>query len=217
VPDAVNFTAKVEDSDFDYVNYGPYDDHVSFDRMWQGGGDASALRSYRAHHPAARIYDVTYRGRTVWMTLKQFAIWREALKYYKRGKRTTLDKIARTVGCSKSTVSRFLVRLDLWRFIDYISIVGRNGFTIIQTRRDVYSEWDANLSGARVTIASRKKARNLMAAMVKREIMRRLHPILQHIRGLHPYDDDPYPPSVFFDIPLMKLGRTGGTFDRIEW
>ena len=203
-----NFIATVEASPEPFwYDKNPYDDGVKFDDRPMGGGPISALRAYRAYHPAARIYDVTHRGRTVWMTLKQFAIWRECQKYYKRGKRTTLAEIAKTVGCSRATVSRFLVRLDLWRFIDYVAIVGRAGFIQIQTRRDVFTEWDANSSGARHTIASRKKARNLLALAVKRRMRQALNWMLF----------DGYSPSAFHDTPLAfyipaQLGRTVATF-----
>jgi DNA-binding transcriptional regulator GbsR (MarR family) len=190
---------------------------VFSDETWIGGGPLSALRLYRAHHPDARIYDVTYRGRTVWMTLKQFAIWREALKYYKRGKRTTLEQIAKTVGCSKSTVSRFLTRLDLWRFIDYVTLLGRTGGTYIFTRKDIFSEADANESGARITQAARKKARYRLAMSVKRRILEELRPVLAQYK-LPPLKPDlqhhfaPIEEWVQQTFNFGKLGRTGGTF-----
>src|SRR4249920_2288946 len=102
--------------------------------IWSSNG--MALRAYQAFHPDAAIYTVTYRGRTVWMTSKQQAIWHEIGKYWNRGKRDTLARIAGIVGCSRATVSRFLRRLDLWRFIDLVTLRGRNGGTFIFTRKD---------------------------------------------------------------------------------
>ena len=180
--------------------------------FWQGGGDFAALRAYRAHHPAARIYDVTFNGRTVWMTLKQFAIWREALVYHKRGQRTTLAAIAETVGCSKSTVSRFLTRLDLWRFIDYVALIGRRGGTWIMTRVRPNSDAPFHDAGARITRASRRRARDNMALRLRAIMQRTLQPMLDKFK---------IPPKVWWKREVEQVealtldGRTGGTFTRI--
>jgi len=94
-------------------------------------GSLTALRAFRAHHPAAAIYDQTYNGRTVWMTAKQVAIWSTIRAYWRQGKLLTLEGIANRVGCSRSHVSRFLHRLDLWRFINLTVFRGRGGGVVV--------------------------------------------------------------------------------------
>lgn len=137
-----------------------YDRGADYASQWQGGGNVSALHAYQAYHPNAAIYLVTYRGRTVWMTSKQQAIWREVQVYWRRGKRDTLARIARVVGCSRATVSRFLRRLDLWRFIDLASLRGRNGGTYVFTRKwEAFKRW---------TESARMRLRRLLAERVKR-------------------------------------------------
>jgi hypothetical protein len=187
--------------------------------MWQGGGDMAALRLYRAHHPGARIYDVTFRGRTVWMTLKQFAIWREVLKYTKRGKRTSLSVIANIVGASRSTVSRFLRRLDFWRFIDVATLAGRGGGTYIFTNINPFQDQLAWESGARITLRGRHKARAILATRIRIEARKRLEPLLQVFRI-------PRPPwykaiKVQLSLPIngagpAYLGSTDATLKRTK-
>jgi hypothetical protein len=116
------------------------------------------------------------------MTLKQFAIWREIQQYRQRGKLLTLGRIAETVGCSRATVSRFLRRLDLWRFIDCFSLRGRGGGVIIMTRRDPFVEEDAMASGARITRKTRNRARARMAREFKKAAMERIAPLLAKYR-----------------------------------
>jgi len=128
-----------------------------------GGGPVGTLRAYQAFHPNAAIYIVTYRGRTVWMTSKQQHIWHEVQKYWRRGKRDTLARIATIVGCSRATVSRFLRRLDLWRFIDLASIRGKGGGTYIFTRKNPYME-----PFKRWTMSMRARVRVALAKQVKR-------------------------------------------------
>lgn len=171
--------------------------------MWQGGGDLSSLRLYRAHHPGARIYSVTYRGRSVWMTLKQFAIWREVLKYQDRGRRTTLKIISETTGASRATVSRFLKRLDFWRFIDCATIVGRGGGTYVFTRGNPFADADAWNAGARITMASRKKARHLLAASIKRQARKRIEPLLEKYRIVR---------TVWWRREVLQMSVPGGEF-----
>jgi hypothetical protein len=145
------------------------------------GGPFTTLRAYQHWHPNAAIYTVTYRGRTVWMTSKQQAIWHEVQKYWKRGKRDTLARIATIVGCSRATVSRFLRRLDLWRFIDLATLRGRHGGTYIFTRTDPYNEtprcW---------TMSMRERVRNLLANRIRREAYARLHPLILAYREANP-------------------------------
>lgn len=144
---------------YDYAHYGAVQSG-QIERNWVGGGNVSALRSYQAHHPNAAIYTVEYRGRTVWMTSKQHAIWREVRTYWRRGKRDTLARIAKVVGCSRATVSRFLRRLDLWRFIDLASLRGRNGGTFVFTRKwEEFRRW---------TESARQRIRRMLATRVKR-------------------------------------------------
>lgn len=71
---------------------------------------------------------------------------------------------------SLASISRFLRKLDLWRFINLATITGRRGGTFIQSRRapGTTMERDAWLAGARHTWASRKRARDLLALRVKR-------------------------------------------------
>ena len=174
-----------------------------------GGGDVASLRAYQAHHPDAAIYTVTYRGRTVWMTSKQRAIWSEAQKYWHRGKRDTLERIATIVGCSRATVSRFLRRLDLWRFIDLATIRGRNGGTYIFTRNAPYAE-----KPQRWTMAKRNRIRAALAARVKREALARIEPLLERYRNRNPAALPPWwERSIQEDF---RLGSTGATFTRLR-
>jgi len=147
------------------------------DKAWHGGGPIGALRAYQAYHPDAAIYTVTYRGRTVWMTSKQRAIWSEAQKYWQRGKRDTLERIASVVRCSRATVSRFLRRLDLWRFIDLVTLRGRNGGTYILTRTDPYNE-----KPQRWTMEKRNRIRATLAEIVRRKSYAALSPLLADYR-----------------------------------
>jgi Bacterial regulatory proteins, crp family len=141
-----------------------------------GGGPIGALRAYQSFHPDAAIYDVTYRGRTVWMTSKQRAIWHEVNKYWLRGKRDTLERIARLCGCSRATVSRFLRRLDQWRFIDLITFRGHGGGVYVFTRR-------ANERPRVWTKAERFAARARLAIMYRRHQMQQaLEPMLARYR-----------------------------------
>ena len=138
---------------------------------WQGGGYPGTLRAYRAYHPAARVHIVTFRDRTVWMTGKQLEIWNAAKWYMHRHKnsRATLADIAARANCSRATASRFLRRLDLWRWLDYIAIVGRKGGAWLRRRLAPHRDAIAWLSGARITMATRKLARARMArALVRR-------------------------------------------------
>jgi len=140
------------------------------DRFWIGGGNVSALRAYQAFHPDAAIYTVTYRGRTVWMTSKQQAIWHAVQKYWRRGTRDTLARIAAEAHCSRATVSRFLRRLDLWRFIDLATMRGRGGGTYVFTRTwEETRKWTMNM---------RARVRLLLAQRIKREQLQRLQPML---------------------------------------
>jgi transcriptional regulator with XRE-family HTH domain len=104
------------------------------------------------------------------MTSKQRAIWHEVQKYWRRSKRDTLARIAAVVGCSKATVSRFLRRLDLWRFINLATIRGHGGGTYIFTRKNPYDE-----KPQRWTESRRARLRALLAARVKREQLRELY------------------------------------------
>ena len=134
---------------------------------------SAALRCYFSYHPDAHINLITYNGRTVWMTQKQYGIWRTVLDYKMRGKWTTLEMIAAKAsrygrGVSVATVSRFLRRLDLWRFIDLVTLSGRRGGTVILTRRAKTRDREAWLAGARITYATRKQARDLLLRKIRR-------------------------------------------------
>lgn len=167
-------------------------------------GPESALRAYQAFHPDAAIYTVTYRGRTVWMTSKQQHIWHEVQKYWKRGKRDTLARIATIVGCSRATVSRFLRRLDLWRFIDLVTLRGRNGGTYIFTRKDPYNE-----TPRRWTMKAREAVRNLHAAYIRRRMQESLEPLLARYRQPR----KPVPPYWMDAVQTGFLtGSTDATF-----
>lgn len=199
----MTFTAIVEDTDYATV---------MGREMWQGGGDMASLRLYRSHHPHARIYPVTFRGRNVWMTLKQFAIWRECLVYKRRGKRLTLQKLSEITGASRSTISRFLRRLDFWRFIDLATIVGRNGGTFIFTNTNPFADagaWDA---GARITQKGRKRARFLLAQRIKLAALARMKPMLDAVRIVRlPWWKMPVEQQTAWS---EQTGNTGATFTR---
>ena len=172
-----------------------------------GGGDVSALRAYQAYHPNAAIYTVTYRGRTVWMTSKQRAIWSELQCYWKRGKRDTLARIAKAAHCSRASVSRFLRRLDLWRFIDLVTIRGRNGGTFILTRRtnEPYQKW---------TLSARAKVRATYARIFKRRMLERLQPDLDRYK----LPARPTPPDWWKQAKQQayRIGSTDATFTRLS-
>jgi predicted transcriptional regulator len=102
---------------------GDWLDHSTF----HGGGPVTALRAFQAYHPAAAIYIETYNGRTVWLTSKQLAIWKTVKAEWRQGKLLTLEQIAGYVGCSRSTVSRFLRRLVHWNFIRLVVLRGPGG------------------------------------------------------------------------------------------
>jgi len=150
-------------------------------RQRVGDPSLASLRAYRAHHPALRVYTVTRNGRSVWLTWKQFAILRYIDQSRHRYRRLRLQDIAKACGCSPATVSRTLVRFDLWRFIDYVALVGRRGGAWVYTRmRD--SESEANIARARHTLQSRKVARSWLARMlrirewrIRREARRKPH------------------------------------------
>jgi hypothetical protein len=173
------------------------------------GGPIATLRAYQHWHPDAAIYMVEYRGRTVWMTSKQRAIWSEAKKYWKRGKRDTLQRIATVVGCSKATVSRFLRRLDLWRFIDLATLRGRGGGTYILTRTDPYNE-----QPRRWTASARERIRNLMATIIRRDHAAQLEPMLAQYR-VQRLLRQRWWNTTGEQLPLPgKGGSTGATFMR---
>ena len=169
------------------------------------GGPITTLRAYQHWHPNAAIYTVTYRGRTVWMTSKQQHIWHEVNKYWKRGKRDTLARIASVVGCSRATVSRFLRRLDLWRFIDLATLRGRNGGTYIFTRKDPYNE-----TPRRWTVSARERIRNLRAAYIRARVLKAIEPML--LRYRQPRQSVPLPIEVAGQMNLS--GSTDATFKR---
>lgn len=132
--------------------------------------DAStvALRAYRHFHPAARVHTVRYAGRIVWMTDKQFDVWCYVRSHHRRNRRITLAQVADYVGCSRATVSRFLRKLDLWRFVDYVALRGSKfGGSWVMTVLNRLREADAYLAGARITWSARMKARNILAVNLR--------------------------------------------------
>jgi hypothetical protein len=173
------------------------------------GGPEASLRAYQHHHPDAAIYTVTYRGRTVWMTSKQRAIWSEVQHYWRRGKRDTLQRIASAVGCSRATVSRFLRRLDLWRFIDLATLRGRGGGTYIFTRVDPYNE-----KPQKWTSSKRQRIRDAVARQIRRANRLSLEPMLVwHYLQL---GRRPTRPPYWETAEQMgyQTGSTGATFSR---
>jgi hypothetical protein len=174
-----------------------------------GGGSIGTLRAYQAFHPDAAIYDVTYRGRTVWMTSKQRAIWHEVQKYWHRGKRDTLARIATIVGCSRATVSRFLRRLDLWRFIDLATIRGRNGGTYIFTRVDPYNE-----KPRRWTYGKRERIRAALTHRIRRGMREGLSAMMARY-ALPPRPQRP-PWWETATQEDFRLGSTDATFTRLR-
>lgn len=136
----------------------------------------ATLRAYRVHHPFLKVFVVQRNGRCVWLTWKQLMILRYFESSHHRSPSTAtkprklrLADIAKACGCSTSTVSRTLLRFDLWRFFDYITFVGRRGGVYVKTRHAIAKsdEADANLSGARITYQSRKIARSWLATQIR--------------------------------------------------
>jgi len=174
-------------------------------QAFQGGGNVSALRAYQAYHPDAAIYLVTYRGRTVWMTSKQRNIWSQVQTYWRRGTRDTLQRIATAARCSKATVSRFLRRLDLWRFIDLATMRGRNGGTWVLTRKwEPFQRW---------TMSARARVRAILATRIQRQARERLQEALDaKRRALRPI---PLPPWwTRATQGTIWTGSTGATLER---
>jgi hypothetical protein len=141
----------------------------SYNHRFNRSGDPeiASLRAYRAHHPSLRVYVVERNGRTVWLTFRQLSILQYIEQSRNRNRRLTLTAIAKACHCSPATVSRTLVRFDLWRFVDYIALVGRRGGAWVMTRIDRHSEADANRAAAKHTIASRKVARSWLATRIR--------------------------------------------------
>jgi hypothetical protein len=167
-----------------------------------GGGPHAALRAYQAFHPDAAIYTVTYRGRTVWMTSKQQAIWHEVQKYWHRGKRDTLARIAGIVGCSRATVSRFLRRLDLWRFIDLATLRGRNGGTFVFS----HAVPPVMENPRRWTMAARQRIRDYFAGYIRQKAREMMEPLLAGYRaGRLPK------PKYWETAEQRRLGLEGGS------
>ena len=137
------------------------------------------------------------------MTSKQRGIWHEVQKYWRRGTRDTLERIAKACGCSKATVSRFLRRLDLWRFLDLATIRGKGGGTYIFTRSNPYMEEEHHW-----TESKRARLRRMLAVRVKRNQMYELmaNKMAQWtLRELHQrLGPKPKPP--------IKIGSTVATF-----
>src|SRR4029077_15254412 len=100
-----------------------------------------------------------------------------------REKRDTLERIAAVVGCSRATVSRFLRRLDLWRFIDLVTLRGRGGGTFIFTRT-----WE---EPQRWTMRARDRIRHFRAWLIRRDALIALEPMLVKYR-LPPRGREPY-------------------------
>ena len=171
------------------------------------GSGAVPLRIYEAYHPDARINFVTYRGRTVWMTQKQFTIWKFVQNYKVRHRRLRMADVARFCGCSVASVSRFLRRLDLWRFIDLATLRGRTGGTWIVTRHINSSiERDANLAGARHTWQSRQRARDRLLSVIIKNAKR--------LKALAPRQIPVDPIYRGMQLPLVPTGSTGAKY---EW
>ena len=122
------------------------------------------LRAYKHHHPQARVHVIEVNGRVVWLTGKQYDIWCFVRASHHRKVKLRLVDIAKACHCSRATVSRFLSRLDLWRFVNVVSRVGRLGGVWILSRKapGTTAEADANLAGAKHTLRSRRIARNRM-------------------------------------------------------
>lgn len=112
---------------------------------------------------------VTRNGRTVWLTWKQFSILCYIERSEHRNRRLRLADIAKACKCSTATVSRVLVRFDLWRFIDYVALVGRAGGAWVMTRIKVSrsEEAEANLARGTHTYQSRRIARTWLATRIR--------------------------------------------------
>jgi len=138
------------------------------EKRWRvGDPNLATLRAYREHHPALKVFVVERNGRTVWLTFKQLQILQYIDKSNHRNRRLRLVDIAKAVGVHPSTVSRTLVRFDLWRFIDYVTLVGRHGGAWVMTRIAKHQEADINLAAARHTLQSRKAARSWLATEIR--------------------------------------------------
>jgi len=172
-----------------------------------GGGPAGTLRAYQAFHPNAAIYTVTYRGRTVWMTSRQRAIWSEVQHYWRRGRRDTLGRIAKVVGCHRTTVLRFLRRLDLWRFIDLATLPGLGGGTYIFTRIDPYNE-----KPQKWTSSKRQRIRDAIGRQIRKQRAIELEPLLSRFRRKGPLPAVPPWWTMAIQTEADLTGSTGATF-----
>jgi AraC-like DNA-binding protein len=141
--------------------------YITHKRLRVGEPSLATLRAYREHHPSLRVFVVERNGRTVWLTFKQLQILHYIDRSEHRNRKLRLADIAKACGCSVSSVSRTLVRFDLWRFIDYVTLVGRRGGAWVQTRIARHQEQDANLARAKHTLQSRKVARSWLATQIR--------------------------------------------------
>lgn len=160
------------------------------------------LVRFRNYHPTARVDWVTRNGRTVWMTRKMMRLLALCDRYWTRGQRTTMARLAAEARCSRSYVSRVLRRFDLWRFFNVTTFRGRNGGTYVTTIKGRAMDWAMRHAGARVTMATRRLANiKAQAAMKAAAWYRKTHPFTG-------------PVQLQFRMPAhrRKVGNTDATF-----
>jgi len=110
---------------------------VDYVKGYVWGGDAAHTIAYRPRHPSIRFLPLRFPGRGIELgTEKQYYLWRKisvAMERLRPGKalRVTLAQLAASVGLSRSSVSRFLRKLDWWRAIDVCAVRGRGGCVYI--------------------------------------------------------------------------------------
>lgn len=121
-----------------------------------------------------------------------------------RSKRTTTREIGLQAGCSTASVSRFLRKLDLWRWIDLATMVGRRGGVWVFTNRHKAKDRDMWLAGARHTWASRKRARDRIVARIRREMVEKSQARLAaHLASIFKPEQMALP---------LAMSNTGATF-----